>query len=195
MQDEESGTPQQGGWQPPEYVSPWLPASSSGDDDANGGGDTISFGRGPVYNAGEGPASGASQTPSPGHPATPGYPAGPGYGAPAYGPPAPGYGAGAGYGAGPTGPGYGGGAGYGGGPGGAQRTARPDDPWPVTPSLTAIGSPAPFRPGPGRRPAAVPSKSPRVQLFRRGLWMELKGGCAPSPRMDLQLGPLEDGVP
>jgi hypothetical protein len=30
----------------------------------------------------------------------------------------------------------------------------------------------------------VPDESPRVQLFRRGLWMELKGGGASSPRMD-----------
>jgi hypothetical protein len=30
----------------------------------------------------------------------------------------------------------------------------------------------------------VPNQSPQVQLFRRGLWMELKGGCTSSPRMD-----------
>ncbi len=101
--DEESGSAQQGGWQPPEYVSPWLPASSSADDDGGkGSGDTISFG-GPVYDAGQGPASG------PGY--GPGYPAGPAYGP---GPAAPGYGPGTGYGAGPAGPpGYGGGPGYG----------------------------------------------------------------------------------
>jgi S1-C subfamily serine protease len=106
MQDEESGSAQQGGWQPPEYVSPWLPASSSGDDDATGSGDTVSFGGGPVYDAGQGPADG------PGYSPPPGYPAGPGYAAPGYGPAAPGYGPGAGYGAGPAGPGYGGGPGY-----------------------------------------------------------------------------------
>jgi S1-C subfamily serine protease len=104
MQDEESGRPQQGGWRPPEYVSPWLPASSSSDDDAEGRGDTISFGRGPAYDAGQGPASGPVYGPAQGPAGGPGYPAGPAYGP--Y-PPAPGYGAG------PAAPGYGGGPGYG----------------------------------------------------------------------------------
>ena len=81
MHDEDSGSAQQGGWQPPEYVSPWLPASGSpqGDEGAN---DTISYGAGPVYDPSQGPAE------APGYPAAPGYgpgPAGPGYG-PAYGP-------------------------------------------------------------------------------------------------------------
>ena len=143
--DEESGSAQQAGWQPPEYVSPWLPASSSAGDDTGGSGDTISFG-GPVYDAGQGQPGGHDPGPgqarsggqgpagapgypadpgygaAPGYPASPGYPAGPGYGAaPGYGPgygqgqAAPGYGAGNAFGAGPTGPGYPGGGGYGGG--------------------------------------------------------------------------------
>src|SRR6202020_289162 len=81
MHDEDSGSEQQGGWQPPANVSPWLPASGSpqGDDAAN---DTISSRGGPAYDASQGPAD------------DPGYPAGPGYG--------PGQAAGPGY-----GPGYG----------------------------------------------------------------------------------------
>jgi S1-C subfamily serine protease len=142
MQDEESGGAQQGGWQPPEYVSPWLPASSSGDDDANGG-DTIAFGGAAAHDAGQGPASGpgydAGRRPAggpaygpaqgsgrgpvygpaqgaaggPGYPTGAGYPAGAGYpGGPAYGGQA---GSAYGPGAGYTGdPGYGGGPGYGG---------------------------------------------------------------------------------
>ena len=55
MHDEDSGSAQQGGWQPPEYVSPWLPVSGSpqGDEGAN---DTISYRGGPVYDASQGPA-------------------------------------------------------------------------------------------------------------------------------------------
>jgi S1-C subfamily serine protease len=113
MHDEDSGSAQQGGWQPPEYVSPWLPASGSPQRD-EGPNDTISYRGGPVYDASQGPAD------RPGYPAAPGYgqgQAGPGYG--------PGYGAAAGYGPGSGGPGgpagpYGGGPGdpgYGGGPG------------------------------------------------------------------------------
>jgi len=113
MHDEDSGSAQQGGWQPPEYVSPWLPASGSLQRD-EGANDTISYRGGPVYDAGQGPAD------RPGYPDAPGYgqgQAGPGYG--------PGYGAAAGYGPGSAGPGgpagpYGGGPGdpgYGGGPG------------------------------------------------------------------------------
>jgi S1-C subfamily serine protease len=116
MHDEDSGSAQQGGWQPPEYVSPWLPASGS-PEGGEGGGDTISYRSDPRYEASQSPDNG------------PQYPAGPGYG-PAYGPPAHGaggngpagpYGGGP-YGPGPGGPGYGGpsyggGAGYS-GPGG-----------------------------------------------------------------------------
>ena len=125
MHDEDSGSAQQGGWQPPEYVSPWLPPSGSPEED-DGANDTISYGREPGYDAGQGPAD------RPGYQAGPGYgagqagQAGPGYGTgqPGYGP---GYGAAAGYGPGSAGPGgpagpYGGGQGdpgYGGSAGGA----------------------------------------------------------------------------
>jgi S1-C subfamily serine protease len=150
--DEETGSAEQAGWQPPEYVSPWLPASSSSGDDTEGSGDTISFGGGPVYDAsqgqpgghdpGPGQARGGGQGPvgAPGYPAgpgygAPGYPASPGYGAaPGYGPgygqgqAAPGYGAGNAFGAGPTGPGYPGGGGYGGGPG-YGPPGYGQDPW------------------------------------------------------------------
>ena len=93
MHDEDSGSAQQGGWQPPEYVSPWLPASGS-PEGSEGANDTISYGGGPDYDAGQGPSD------------QPGYQAGPGYGAgqpgPGYGP---GYGCRPGYGPGPAGPG------------------------------------------------------------------------------------------
>jgi S1-C subfamily serine protease len=104
MQDEESGRAQQGGWQPPEYGSPWLPASSSGNEVPPGSGDTISFGQGPqasgpVYGPAH-PSAGGAGYPPPGYPAGYGGPAGAGYGGPGYG--GPGYG-GPGYGP----PGYG----------------------------------------------------------------------------------------
>jgi S1-C subfamily serine protease len=138
MHDDESGSAEQGGWQPPEYVSPWLPASGSGDD-AEGGNDTISFGSGPAGDANQGPASGPVYHPAQGQPGASGYPAGPGYGGPGYGaapeygaPPgygaAPGYGGAAGYG----GPGYGPGAGYGGPGYGGAGYGPPgygQDPW------------------------------------------------------------------
>src|ERR1700722_20235165 len=110
MHDEKSGRPQQGGWEPPEYVSPWLPASGSGDDEGKGRGDTISFG-GPAYDAPQRPPSQPrhrtrqGSTRAPGYPTDPGHPSGPAYGP---GPAAPGYGPGGGYG-GPSyrsGPGY-----------------------------------------------------------------------------------------
>ena len=147
MQDEENGSAQQGGWQPPEYVSPWLPASGPRDDDPQGRGDTISFSGGPAYNAdqgpaSQGPASGPGYGPAQGQAGGPGYPAGPGY-PPGPGQPAgPGYPAGPAYGPGPAGPGYGapgygaagygapgyGGAGYGGGPG-YGPPGYGQDPW------------------------------------------------------------------
>jgi S1-C subfamily serine protease len=104
MQDEESGRAQQGGWQPPEYVSPWLPASSSGNEVPPGSGDTSSFGQGPqasgpVYGPAH-PSAGGAGYPPPGYPAGYRGPAGAGYGGPGSG--GPGYG-GPGYG----GPGYG----------------------------------------------------------------------------------------
>jgi S1-C subfamily serine protease len=114
MHDDESGNAQRGGWQPPEYVSPWIPASGPEDRDAgpasgsgeppsgeDNDGDTIAFGSGPEYGPG-------------GYP-PPGYvPSGygqPGYGQPGYGQPGygqPGYGQ-AGFGQ----PGYGQPGGYG----------------------------------------------------------------------------------
>ncbi len=109
MHDDDTGS----GWQPPEYVSPWIPASDPEDKDAGGPppssnsapaggqageGDTIAFG----------PAAGYSQGgyPPPGHPqqayGQPGYDQ-PGYGQPGYGERPPGYGQAPGYGQ----PGYG----------------------------------------------------------------------------------------
>jgi S1-C subfamily serine protease len=92
--DSESGSEQQGGWEPPEYVSPWIPTS-----DADSGNDTISFGdRGagePYDGPGEGSTPGqqgvGQQGAGQGYYGQPGYPqAGygqPGYGQPGYGPP------------------------------------------------------------------------------------------------------------
>ena len=140
MHDEDSGSAQQGGWQPPEYVSPWVPASSSGG--ASGGGDTISFGGDSAYGADSGTAGGPGYAPGSGYGPGPGYgagPAGPTYGAASNGPV---YGAGGGYGGpGYSGPGYGGpeygGPGYGGGTGGPGYGGAPgygppgygQDPW------------------------------------------------------------------
>src|ERR1700729_4216102 len=58
---DESGDAQRGGWQPPEYVSPWIPASGPEDRDAGRGPgtgeppsgqdndrDTLPFGTGPA---------------------------------------------------------------------------------------------------------------------------------------------------
>ncbi|HEY6493797.1 MAG TPA: trypsin-like peptidase domain-containing protein [Trebonia sp.] len=100
MHDDDSGNDQPGSWQPPEYVSPWMPASNPEDKDSGSasrdssagsgqpqqdGGDTISFGNGPAY--------GQGGYPPPGYP-PPGY-GQPGYGQPGYGHPGygqPGYG-------------------------------------------------------------------------------------------------------
>jgi S1-C subfamily serine protease len=106
MHDDESDGAQHGGWQPPEYVSPWIPASSQDDEETGGapageqpgtthsgtaqpgaseqgGNDTISFGqdRDQTY--------GGGGYPPPGYP-PPGYGPQPGYGQPGY--PQPGYG-------------------------------------------------------------------------------------------------------
>jgi S1-C subfamily serine protease len=83
MHDDDSGNDQPGSWQPPEYVSPWIPASNPDNEDSgnasrdssadSGGsqqGDTMAFGNGPAYGQG-------------GYP-PPGYPQ-PGYGQPGYG--------------------------------------------------------------------------------------------------------------
>ena len=98
MQDNDSGSEQQGSWQPPEYVSPWTPAPDASDDsgrDDQGSGDTVAFGAGdPAAPAGQ-PDYG-----QPGYGQQPhGYPQAPygqpGYGQPGYGQPGygqPGYG-------------------------------------------------------------------------------------------------------
>src|ERR1700744_5408601 len=84
MHDDDSGNDQHGSWQPPEYVSPWMPASDPDDEDSGSAsrdssagrgqpredGDTIAFGNGPAYGQG-------------GYP-PPGYPP-PGYGQQGYG--------------------------------------------------------------------------------------------------------------
>jgi S1-C subfamily serine protease len=84
MRDDDSGNDQHGSWQPPEYVSPWIPASNPDDEDSGSASrdssagrgrpdednDTIAFGNGPGYGQG-------------GYP-PPGYPP-PGYGQPGYG--------------------------------------------------------------------------------------------------------------
>ncbi len=89
MRDDGSGDDQHGSWQPPEYVSPWIPVSNPDDEDSGNasrdgstgrgepqqGGDTISFRSGPGY--------GQGGYPPPGYP-PPGYGQG-GYGQPGYG--------------------------------------------------------------------------------------------------------------
>jgi S1-C subfamily serine protease len=84
MQDNDSGSEQQGSWQPPEYVSPWSEASggSAGSDAENASNDTIAFG--PGDQAG-GP--GHAGSPPPGASGAPGQPhyGQPGYGQPGYG--------------------------------------------------------------------------------------------------------------
>jgi len=85
MHDDDSGNDQPGSWQPPEYVSPWIPAASpddkasgrasqsSGPQDSpppgsapggagSGEGDTVAFGRGPDYGQGGYPSSGTAVT-------------------------------------------------------------------------------------------------------------------------------------
>jgi S1-C subfamily serine protease len=115
MRDNDSGSEQQSGWQPPEYVSPWIPASGSGGADSTpDSGDTISFGAEGFDARPEYAASGQPRYAQPGygHAAygEPGY-GEPGYGQPGYG--QPGYGQ-PGYGQSPPG-GYGA---WSGGPGG-----------------------------------------------------------------------------
>ena len=94
MHDDDSGNDQPGSWQPPEYVSPWIPASNPDDEDSGSAprdssagrgqpqqdGDTMAFGNGPAY--------GQGGYPPPGYP-PPGY-GQQGYGQPGYG--QPGYG-------------------------------------------------------------------------------------------------------
>jgi S1-C subfamily serine protease len=116
MQDKDNGSEQQSGWQPPEYVSPWISASNAHDaagadrvpdpgdtssaDDTSGAADTIAFGAeesgGPAeYTAPGRPGYGEAQYPQQGYgqaaSGQPGYGqpgAGqPGYGQPGYGQP------------------------------------------------------------------------------------------------------------
>jgi S1-C subfamily serine protease len=86
MHDDESGSGQPDGWQPPEYVSPWIPASGGGDQDSGSApadspsssgapgsgeagqrageeGETLSFGREPGYGPGGYAAPGYGQAP------------------------------------------------------------------------------------------------------------------------------------
>jgi S1-C subfamily serine protease len=93
MQDNDSGSEQQGSWQPPEYVSPWISASDPGGAGAAGtsdSGDTIAFGAGESDGRAEYAASGqprygqGHEQPGYGHAA---------YGGPGYGQPPGGYGA------------------------------------------------------------------------------------------------------
>jgi S1-C subfamily serine protease len=101
MRDDDSGSDQQGGWQPPEYVSPWISASSQDDNDSghasrpgepgSGTGDdaeTLSLGQDPAHQPGA--AAPPGYGPPPGY-GQPGYGQSPGYG-PAPGYPPPGYG-------------------------------------------------------------------------------------------------------
>ncbi len=87
MQDNDSGSEQQGSWQPPEYVSPWTPAAGNVGA-AAGSGDTISFGAGDIGGQPEYAASGQPGYGQPGY-GQPGYGhaahADPGYGEPGYG--------------------------------------------------------------------------------------------------------------
>ena len=95
MHDDDSGNDQHSGWQPPEYVSPWIPASNPDDEDSGSAsrdssagrgqpqqdGDTTSFGQGPAYGPGGG-------YPPPGYPPPAYGQAGygqQGYGQPGYG--------------------------------------------------------------------------------------------------------------
>jgi S1-C subfamily serine protease len=76
MQDNDSGSEQQSGWQPPEYVSPWTNQSSSdgaGSPDSASSNDTIAFG-----------PSDPAETGRHGAPTQPEY-TGQGYGQPSYG--------------------------------------------------------------------------------------------------------------
>jgi S1-C subfamily serine protease len=85
--DSDSGSEQQGGWQPPEYVSPWGSAADPAADAAGSAGDTLSFG--PV-----GHENGGNQGYGHEQPYGPNY-GQPGYGQPSYGQPSygqPGYG-------------------------------------------------------------------------------------------------------
>jgi len=152
MQDNDSGSEQQGSWQPPEYVSPWSEASggSAGGDAENASNDTIAFGPSDQAGHAESPAPGASGAPTQPHYGQPGY-GQPGYGQPGYG--QPGYGQ-QGYGhaaygqPGYSGPGY---AAYGQPGYGEQGYNQPPQggygPWGGGPGWGGYGSPPPPPPG------------------------------------------------
>ena len=157
MQDNDSGSEQQGSWQPPEYVSPWSEASggSAGGDAENASNDTIAFGPSDQAGHAESPAPGASGAPTQPHYGQAGY-GQPEYGQPGYGQPGhgqPGYGQ-PGYGQAAYGqPGYGG-PGYAayGQPGyGQQGYNQPPQggygSWGGGPGWGGYGSPPPPPPG------------------------------------------------
>ena len=160
MHDDDSGSDQHGSWQPPEYVSPWIPAADPDDEDSGSAsrdssagsgqpeqeGDTVSFRNAPGYGQGGYPPPGY---PPPGY-GQPGY-GQPGYGQPGYGQPGygqPGYGQAAygqpGYG----GPGY---AAYGQPGYGEQGYGQPPQggygAWGGGPGWSGYGSPPPPPPG------------------------------------------------
>jgi S1-C subfamily serine protease len=152
MQDNDSGSEQQGGWQPPEYVSPWSEASGASADDENASNDTIAFGPSDQAGPAESPAPPPPPAPGAGQPhyGQPGY-GQPGYGQPGYGQPGygqPGYGQAAygqpGYG----GPGY---AAYGQPGYGEQGYGQPPQggygAWGGGPGWSGYGSPPPPPPG------------------------------------------------
>ena len=142
MRDNDS----ESGWEPPEYVSPWMPTS-----DADSGNDTISFGAEGgdpdegitpgQPGAGQGYGQAGYPRPGYGQPGQPGYgqpgygqPGQPGYGQPGYGQPGqPGYGQ-------PGQPGYGQ-PGYGQPPqGGYGAWSGGQDPWGYGPPPPPQGS-------------------------------------------------------
>ena len=143
MQENDNGSEQQSGWQPPEYVSPWISESGTASDDVSSAGtnDTVSFG--PSDDSGEAGYTPAAQQPGYGQPGygqpgygQPGYGQPPSYGQPGYaqpGPGQPGYGQPPSYGQpsygqpGNSQPGYGQ-PGYGAWSGGPGGPGGPTDP-------------------------------------------------------------------
>jgi S1-C subfamily serine protease len=89
MHDDESGNDQRSGWQPPEYVSPWIPASNPDDEDSGSASRDSSTGSGrpqqgdATLSLGKDPAYGEGGYPPPGYP-PPSY-GQHGYGQPGYG--------------------------------------------------------------------------------------------------------------
>jgi S1-C subfamily serine protease len=86
MQDNDSGSDQQSGWQPPEYVSPWTTepgTEGAGSADSASSNDTISFGPGDPAEAGRHDAATQPEYTRPGY-GQPGY-GQPGYRQPGYG--------------------------------------------------------------------------------------------------------------